>query len=305
MYLQYNAVFRLLQVSLRVCTAIAFWCFLSTEVSSQPRVLRLIPYCLLRTWFKACQIHSRKVFCSVLKLIIRPSILVSFGEGKGFAVGLGHWHWRSLFQFTLFQYQRIRCTNRSTGSFLKYSISNSLQCLCSPGFEVTSCDTGSKRCLFVGRPSGIFVDRSLNSKTWLFAESCNQNKAIVCSLRIQLLFSANDSGKDGKGSRVGQTIIPIHRIHLTAITINNLDSTSVDFFLGHPLPYRSYAYTTIIRHDTAYTNNMIPVCIYSYNVFTCLFCIPCDHSMHASRPGTLSADELRKQSEMAKMVPCP
>lgn len=45
MYLQYNAVFRLLQVSLRVCTAIAFWCFLSTEVSSQPRVLRLIPYC--------------------------------------------------------------------------------------------------------------------------------------------------------------------------------------------------------------------------------------------------------------------
>ena len=291
MYLQYNAVFRFVQVSLRVCTAIAFWCFLSTEVSSQPRVLRLIPYCrcaaLDLRLVKSIAVRCFVLFCSVLKLIIRPSILVSFGEGKGFAVGLGHWHWRSLFQFTLFQYQRIRCTNRSTGSFLMYSISNSLQCLCSPGFEVTSCDTGSKRCLFVGRPSGIFVaERSLNSKTWLFAESCNQNKAIVCSLRIQLLFSANDSGKDGKGSRVGQTIIPIHRIH-------------------KPLPYRSYACTTIIRHDTAYTNNMIPVCIYSCNVFTCLWCIPCDHSMHASRPGTLSADELRKQSEMAKMVPCP
>lgn len=290
MYLQYNAVFRLLQVSLRVCTAIAFWCFLSTEVSSQPRVLRLIPYCrcaaLDLRLVKSIAIRCFVVFWS---LSSGQAFLCRLVRERDLRLGWGIDIGEPYFSLHYFNINVSDAPTDPQEVFL--CIPFQIHCNVSVRrglkmFEVTSCDTGSKRCLFVGRPSGIFVDRSLNSKTWLFAESCNQNKAIVCSLRIQLLFSANDSGKDGKGSRVGQTIIPIHRIH-------------------KPLLYRSYAYTTIIRHDTAYTNNMIPVCIYSCNVFTCLFCIPCDHSMHASRPGTLSADELRKQSEMAKMVPCP
>ena len=127
-----------------------------------------------------------------------------------------------------------------------------------------------------------------------------KSKAIVCSLRgIQLLFSTNDSGK---GSRMGQIII---RIHPIAIAYRAL---LLPFFWD--IRYRrSYANTTnimTIYMETICTNNMIPVCICIFMYFQCIYMFVL-HTMRpfdASRPGTLSADELRKQSEMAKMVPC-
>ena len=218
MYLQYNAVFRLLQVSLRVCTAIAFWCFLSTEVSSQPRVLRLIPYCRCAA-LDLRLVKSIAVRCFVVfwSLSSGQAFLCCLVRERDLRLGWGIDIGEAYFSLHYFNINVSDAPTDPQEVFLCIPFQIHCNVSVRRGLKWPAATPGARDASLWG-PSGIFVDRSLNSKTWLFTESCNQNKAIVCSLRIQLLFSANDSGKDGKGSRVGQTIIPIHRIHLTAIT---------------------------------------------------------------------------------------